>query len=247
MNKVIQANLGGIAFTFDDEAYGRLDDYLARLDGYFRKSHGHNEIMHDIEARLAELFTSNLKGRAIVTEEDVTAAISTMGSPEDFVDSSEEPIEETNFSSRQQRRRSNGSTYSRYSKRLMRDPDDKKVGGVCSGLAAYFGIEDPLFVRVGLLISVFAFGVGVLPYLILWAVMPEAKTAGDKLAMRGEPIDVSTISRQVEEEVTNITSRLQEWGEEVSKTDWSAKFGSGNKRSKSKSEPREPKDEGYMV
>jgi phage shock protein PspC (stress-responsive transcriptional regulator) len=251
MNKVIQANLGGIAFTFDDEAYERLDDYLASLDGYFNHSHGHNEIMHDIEARLAELFSANLKGRSIVTTEDVSAAVATMGSPEDFGieadDLEEEIFEQRSFGHQSRNRKGGKQRYSRYGKRLMRDPDDTKLGGVCSGLAAYFGIEDPLVIRIAFVVAVVFGGFGVLPYIILWAVMPVAHTAGDKLAMRGEAIDVRTISKQVEEEFSNISSKLQEWGDEVSKTDWSSKFGGGGKRRNQKRNNQEPHDEGYMV
>ena len=251
MNKVIQANLGGIAFTFDDEAYGRLDDYLASLDGYFNKSHGHSEIMHDIEARLAELFSDNLKGRSIVTTEDVSAAVATMGSPEEF-GAADEVFEEASFEQKsfghqKSSRKGGKQRYSRYGKRLMRDIEDKQISGVCAGLAAYFGIEDPLVIRIAFIAAVVIGGFGVLPYIILWAVMPVARTAGDKLAMRGEAIDVKNISKQVEEEFTNIGSKLQEWGDEVSKTDWSNKFGGGGKRRNQKNDQQEPHDEGYMV
>lgn len=251
MNKVIQANLGGIAFTFDDEAYQNLDDYLASLDGYFNKSHGHNEIMHDIEARLAELFSDNLKGRSIVTTEDVSAAVATMGSPEEFGAADEVPeqesFEQKSFGHQKRNRKGGKQRYSRYGKRLMRDPDDTKLGGVCAGLAAYFGIEDPLVIRIAFVVAVVFGGFGVLPYIILWAVMPVARTAGDKLAMRGEAIDVRTISQQVEEEFTNIGSKLQEWTDEVGKKDWSKTFGGSSKRRNRKSDQNEPKDEGYMV
>jgi len=252
MNKVIQANLGGIAFTFDDEAYARLDDYLASLDGYFNTSHGHNEIMHDIEARLAELFSDNLKGRSIVTSEDVSAAIATMGSPEEFGAEAEGmdeevPFEQKSFGHQKRSRNGGKQSYSRYGKRLMRDADDKKLGGVCAGLAAYFGVEDPLIIRIAFIVAVVFGGFGVLPYIILWAVMPVAHTAGDKLAMRGEAIDVRTISKQVEEELTNIGSKLQEWTDEVGKKDWSKTFGGGSKRRNRKSDQKEPHDEGYMV
>lgn len=251
MNKVIQANLGGIAFTFDDEAYQNLDDYLASLDGYFNKSHGHNEIMHDIEARLAELFSDNLKGRSIVTTEDVSAAVATMGSPEEFGAADEvpeqEPFEQKSFGHQKRSRKGGKQRYSRYGKRLMRDPDDTKLGGVCAGLAAYFGVEDPLIIRIAFVVAVVFGGFGVLPYIILWAVMPVARTAGDKLAMRGEAIDVRTISKQVEEEFTNIGSKLQEWTDEVGKKDWSKTFGGGGKRRNQKKDKQEPHDEGYMV
>ncbi|MFK8054493.1 MAG: PspC domain-containing protein [Saprospiraceae bacterium] len=253
MNKVIQANLGGIAFTFDDEAYSHLDEYLASLDGYFNKSHGHNEIMHDIEARLAELFSDNLKGRSIVTTEDVSAAVATMGSPEEFGASDEvheeEAFEQKSFEHQKRSRKGGKQRYSRYGKRLMRDPDNKKLAGVCSGLAAYFGIEDTLVMRIIALVSIpITSGASIIAYFVLWMVTPIARTAGDKLAMRGAAIDVRNISKEVEDEFSNISTRLQEWGDEVSKTDWSNKFGGGGgKRRNQKKDQQEPQDEGYMV
>jgi len=208
--------------------------------------------MHDIEARLAELFSANLKGRSIVTTEDVSAAVATMGSPEEFGAEAndmddETPFEQRSFGHQKRARKGSKQRYSRYGKRLMRDPDDTKLGGVCSGLAAYFGIEDPLVIRIAFVVAVVFGGFGILPYIILWAVMPVARTSGDKLAMRGEAIDVRNISKQVEDEFTNITSKLQEWGDEVSKTDWSNKFGGGGKRRNQKKDKQEPHDEGYMV
>ena len=225
MNKVIQANLGGIAFTLDDDAYGALDDYLASLDGYFRDSAGHADIMHDIEARLAELFAQNLRGRSIVTAADVDAAIATLGTPEQMgaTDADAPAYDEQEGHAPNHRRgarRPARQGYSRYGKRLMRDPDEKVLGGVCAGLSAYFGIDNPAWLRLAFVAAVLGAGVGVGIYVILWIVLPAARTAGDKLAMRGEPIDLDGISRQVETEARAIADNLQRWGEEVSDRDW---------------------------
>lgn len=222
MNKVIQANLAGLAFTFDDDAYATLDHYLASLNGYFRSSPGREDIMHDIEARLAELFMQNLKGRNIVTGGDVTAAIGTLGTPEQLsginIDTAQEEATDFTYTRRDGRR--GQAHYSRYGRKLMRDPDQKVLGGVCSGLSAYFGIENPVWIRLAFVVSVLGAGIGVLPYVILWIVMPRAQTAADKLAMQGAPIDLQNIAEQVEREATQIANRLNEWGEEVSRRDW---------------------------
>lgn len=231
MNKVIQANLGGLAFTFDDEAYDRLDAYLAQLDRYFRRSPGHGEIMHDIEARMAELFGDALKGRRIVTSEDIDAAIAVMGRPEQFAVGEERrsrrrdaidadadtdealPIAEYD--------RLNGD---RGKRKLMRDTDEKVIGGVCSGLSAYFGIDNPVWFRLAFAAAFFGAGVGLIPYVILWIALPKARTAGDRLAMRGEPADAAAIGQQIEREVRDIGEQISRLGDEFSRTDWSAKW-----------------------
>ena len=225
MNRVIQANLAGLSFTFDDGAYARLDDYLARLDGYFDGSPGRAEIMSDIEARLAELFTQHTRGRQIVTLDDVEAATATLGQPEAlaeaaFGDGEGHPDSSPHYDHPDPTVDDHTAyvpsaavnPYARPHKRLLRDPEDKVLSGVCSGLAAYFGIQDPIYVRLAFAVAFFGAGLGLLPYLILWIVMPEARTAADRLAMRGEPVNVETISRQVEEEARDLGQRARRFG-----------------------------------
>ncbi len=261
MNKVIQINLGGLPFTFDEDAYADLDDYLARLDGYFRGSPGHSEIMHDIESRLAELFGQGTKGRAIVGTTDVCAAIATLGQPEDlgasFSDDEAEEVQEPSHrkSNGRRSRRANDKSYgySSYGRRLMRDPEDKVVSGVCSGLAAYFG-TDVVWVRVAFAAAFFGAGVGLLPYIILWIVMPEARSAADRLAMRGAPLDLQSISQQVEYEATQFTDRVRDWGDDVKRNGWQNPFHSNGKGSRNERPARNSgearkrySDKGYVA
>ncbi len=199
MNKTSDINLGGFPLTIDEEAYTHLRRYLTELEKHFRNSEGYDEIMDDIENRLAELLRENQSARKIVTMDQVEKAIDIMGMPEDFVkEGFEEPKREY-----------------KTGKKLYRDMDDKVVGGVCSGLAAYFGIPDPLWVRVAFAITFFGFGGGGLAYLILWALMPEAQTAKDFLAMRGEPINVSNIAKIVEEKFEVITGHISDLGNDI--------------------------------
>ena len=100
-------------------------------------------------------------------------------------------------------------------KRLFRDPEDKVIGGVCSGLATYIGVKDPVWVRLTFAILFFSAGIGALPYIILWIALPEAKTAADRLAMEGEPINVSNIARSVEEELGHLKKAITDLGEEL--------------------------------
>ena len=91
-----------------------------------------------------------------------------------------------------------------FGKKLMRDPDEKLLGGVCSGLSAYFGIEDPIWVRLIMAGLIFGMGVGFGLYIILWIVMPDALTASDRLAMRGEDINIQNIGQEMENGIENL-------------------------------------------
>ena len=194
MNKVLNINLGGYPFVIDDVAFQHLKSYLDALLRHFENSEGCDEIISDIENRMAELLTERLGSRQIVVYQDVQEAIKIMGTPEEF--SGDEFAEEA-ISYQDQEYRTG--------KRLFRNSDDKVIGGVCSGLAAYFGIEDPVWIRIAFAVSFLGAGIGFIPYIILWAVVPLAKTSADKLAMRGKKIDVNNIAKNVEEELENLS------------------------------------------
>ena len=200
MNKIFNINLGGYPFTIDDDAYQVLNRYLNTINRPFSKSEGCEDILSDIEARIAELFNEHLKGQPIVSIREVEKVIEIMGRPEEF--GAEDESERT-YSSKSSREFKTG-------KRFFRDPDEKIIGGVCSGLSSYLGIEDPVWLRIAFAVSLFMAGTGVLIYIILWAAIPEAKTSGDKLAMKGEKINVSNIAKKVEEEINNLSDTISE-------------------------------------
>ena len=207
MNKTQHINIGGIPFTIDEDAYKELEDYLDKIDRHFRHAEGHEEIIGDIERRMAELLEERLKQKKIVSSEDVAYCISILGTPSDF-----EADDDPAFAGPAQ------DYKYKTGKRLFRDPDDKIIGGVCSGLAAYFGIQDPIWVRIGFALAALGAGVGVPIYILIWALVSEAQTPRDFLAMRGEPINVQNIARIVEEQVEHITDQLSELG-----NDWKEK------------------------
>ncbi len=206
MNKTNNINVGGFPFVIDDDAFDYLDDYLKKIDKHFRHAEGYEEIVEDIERRMAELLNDRLKNKRIVSREDVAHAISVLGTPEDF--GASDSFEYETYE---------GNDY-QTGKKLYRDPDDKIIGGVCSGLAAYFGVQDPIWVRIVFALAALGAGVGVPLYLLMWALVPEAKTPRDFLAMRGEPINVKNIARIVEEQVEHIADQLSELG-----NDWKSK------------------------
>ncbi|MEL7220670.1 MAG: PspC domain-containing protein [Bacteroidota bacterium] len=216
MNKVFNINLGGYPFTIDEDAYNHLRTYLEAIHNHFRNTEGYEEITHDIEARLAELFVEQLNNRPIVSFQEVEDAIAIMGRPEDFgADPMSDTAEQAAGSTKNS---SNGETPNykiKTGKRLYRDAEEKVIGGVASGLAAYFGIQDPLWVRLFFVLVVVSGGIGLPIYVVLWALMPEAKTAGDRLAMRGEPINISNISKIITEEFEHLSEKMTELGEEL--------------------------------
>jgi phage shock protein PspC (stress-responsive transcriptional regulator) len=209
MNKVLNINLGGTPLTIDDDAYLFLENYLQSLHNHFRNSEGYEEIMGDIEARLGELTREAMGKRTIANIQDVKNTVSVMGTPEDF---GAEPIAETAQKSKNTEGGSSNTSGIKTGKRLFRDEENKAVGGVCAGIAAYFGIEDPLWVRLAFLGLIFLFGTSVLLYFILWVIVPPAITTADRLAMRGEPIDVNSIAKSVEDGVEKLSNQVNQFG-----------------------------------
>ena len=189
MKKTLTVNLGGTVYHIDEDAYNLLDNYLNNLRYHFRKEEGADEIVRDMETRIAELFDEYIRtGLQVITVEQVEAVIARMGNPEDLNTDDDEEKKET-----EQHAYSNGPA-----RRLFRNPDDRVLGGVLSGLSAYFG-WDVTLIRIGaLVLGCFVHGL-ILAYLIAWIIIPLAKTATEKLQMRGEPINMENIGRTVTE------------------------------------------------
>jgi len=216
MNKTININLSGIIFHMEEDAYNKMYSYLTTIKGYFSESEGRDEIMSDIENRIAEMLSEKVSDKKqVVLMSDVDYVIGVMGKPEDFAGE-----QNKNEGTRNEQPASYYTSGKR--KRVFRDPDNKILGGVCSGIANYFNI-DPLWLRLALVVSVFAFGTGVLLYIVLWIVIPEAKTAAEKLEMRGEDVNFSNIGKKVEEEINSFGRKAEKWGEEVKRTAKSSK------------------------
>ena len=327
MKKVININFQGRVIPIEESAYDVLKVYVESLRRFFANEEGRDEIINDIEGRIAELFGESLKkGSTCITEEDVNNVINSMGRPEDFEG------EETNMQSQlggQHEQKNNTYTEQEHQAsrgRLYRDTNDKMLGGVCSGMAAYFRI-DPTVVRLLFLVLFFGGGSGFLLYLllwiilpakpldhvssnrrlyrnpeekviagvasgiatyfdvavwiprlifslplvigifssfvsslfwfefnpfpgfifgsfggtlfviyaVLWAVIPEAKSASEKLEMRGEKVDLNTIKNTIQEDLEGFKARAEKWGGEFSQKakEFSSEFSSTvNEKSK---------------
>ncbi|RYY57334.1 MAG: PspC domain-containing protein [Chitinophagaceae bacterium] len=333
MKKIININLSGRVIPIEDSAYEKLQAYIESLRRYFANEEGRDEIINDIESRIAELMNDKVrKGASAVTDADIDEIIASMGRPEDFdADNETAGSAHQDFSSKQGSQGSQGSqgqqgaqaesepfTRTRPRTRLYRNTSDKFVGGVCSGIAAYLNV-DPAIVRILFAIITFGgFGIGfliyillwmILPtsdldgyrgkrlyrnpedkviggvagglaayfnkeariirlifagplllslvlavidgvfswnhhfdffpslvfgslnatlcmiYIVLWIVLPEARTNYEKMEMRGEPVDLQSIRQNVREQMGNVNERMKSWGEEVKQSaqEWSKK------------------------
>ena len=195
MNKATNIHLAQTLFSIDEIAYSRLKKYLDQLERLFKNTEGAKDILEDIEARIAELFTDLKKDeRYVISVEDVEKVIDTLGTPEDLAG---EDAEQDSPSPSQP-------------KKLFRDPDDRFIGGVAGGLSHYVGL-DSVWIRLILLILFFSsVGGVVLVYILLWILVPEAKTTAEKLTMKGEPVNVSNIKKKIREELDQVSEKVKD-------------------------------------
>lgn len=204
MNKTVTCNIAGLVFHIEEQAYEMLSNYLSSLKNRLSKSADADEIVEDIEARIAELFSNSISNRQeVILEKNVEDVIAALGKPEEFL-LDDEDMEQENFTSSTDK----SSNYSneKSEKTLMRDTENGVIAGVCSGVAAYIG-WDVVFVRILFLLALFLTGFGFIVYIVLWLAAPEAQTSTDRLRMRGKPINVDTIS----EEVQRAAERLEHY------------------------------------
>ncbi|QQL49012.1 PspC domain-containing protein [Mucilaginibacter ginkgonis] len=202
MNKTIIININGTVFHIEEQAYEILKAYMTAVKRHFFDSEDSLEITTDIENRVAELFTEILarEGRQAIIDQDVHAVIEQMGAVEDFDNA---PTGATAGDSYYQTHTSQ--------RRLFRDPDDHLVGGVCAGIANYFDAP-AVWVRLAFALSVIFAGTGFFLYIILWIVLPKAQTRADRMAMKGEKLDLQGFKRNFEAEAVNLRERLNEAG-----------------------------------
>lgn len=322
MKRVININFQGRVVPIEESAYNILKQYVESLRKHFANEEGRDEIINDIEGRVAELFGETLKkGATCITDDDVNKIIDSMGRPEDFDGEEASVKEQLGNEQKQQQQQTYSSTNQQNTfttdapKRLYRDENQKVLGGVCSGIANYFGI-DVTVVRV---LMVIFFGVTFVPYLVLWVaipgtssavigsqrkrlfrdnddkviagvcsglsqyfgvsiwiprllflipffsfvfrfghwglwnfphflslsfspgslfiyiilwlVLPEAKTTADKLEMKGEKVDLNSIKNTIQNDMEGFGERAKKWGEEMGKkaADLGASFGEKGK------------------
>jgi phage shock protein PspC (stress-responsive transcriptional regulator) len=313
MKKIININLSGRVIPIEDSAYESLQRYIESLRRYFANEEGRDEIINDIESRIAELMNDKIKkGNGAITDADVEEIINSMGRVEDFekedaqeatagASATQSSSSQNESHTKQESKRFKGRLYrdssdkmiggvcagianylnvdpaivrllfaiitfggfgmgffiyillwiilpsreleSYIGKRLYRNPDDRIIGGVAGGLAAYFRRDNAWTIRLifaaPLILNIFfsiingifspwayhfrpvdiAFGsitgTFIITYIILWIVLPEARSSFEKMEMRGEKVDVNRIRQNVQENMSDIKNKAQTWGEEV--------------------------------
>ena len=187
MEKTVNIIIGGASFVIEEDAYAELSAYLESLKQHFSAYSEGAEIIGDIESRIAENFGERIKmsKQPAILLSDVKEVKKSMGEVADLAVKNGEKKSEEETSIKQSR--------------LYRNSDDAVIAGVCSGLAAYFGV-DPVIMRIiFVLATIFMAGLGIIVYIVLWISMPEARTVTEKIEMRGTPVTIKKIEKAVGE------------------------------------------------
>ncbi len=190
MNKTIDISLAGLLFHLEESAYYKLKNYLQHVRNSLNTEEDIDEIMNEVEARIAELLMQKQKQpNEVVNEKQIDEIIEIIGKPEEF---EEDEIE--------------SSEASKIKKRLFRDPDHAMIGGVAAGFAHYLGIDVTLMRILFIILLFLTKGSFLLIYILLWIIIPKAKTVSDKLKMKGEKVSLDNIVENVTNEPENTQS-----------------------------------------
>ena len=204
MKTTVNINISGQSFIIDEDAFQHLSVYLNNIKSRFSNENEAKEVVEDIEARIAELFiTSSTASRSVVSMQQVEQVIAKLGKPEDIFMEDESSESKSNFNAGA----SQSNHQNRSNARLFRNPDDKKVSGLLSGISAYFGLADPSILRIiFVVLCVFSAGTLAIPLIVIYiglsAILPLANTASEKLQMRGEDVNLNNIKRSVQQEMS---------------------------------------------
>ncbi|WP_313717376.1 PspC domain-containing protein, partial [Kaistella carnis] len=216
MNKTLSIGLAGFSFTIEEHAYIKLSDYLAALKSSLDANEA-EEVMHDIEIRMVEIFKDALGKREVINDVDVDRVISQIGSPEKIEEQEEAYFSETN--SNQKRQQKSNANFNGQ-KQLFRDPELAKIGGVCAGLGHYVGMDISAMRAIWLgiaILGVFTAAIStsviILIYIILWIVLPKAETATDFLKMKGKPLNFDNLKQESTKIVQFANESTQRVGE----------------------------------
>lgn len=196
MNKTLDINIANQIFHIDESAYNILKKYLDDIKLYLTEEESRDEIIQDIESRIAELFIERMiSDKQVIGDNDVYEVIKIMGQPEDY-----------NLSDTENQKTYKGS---KPEKKLFRDRESAYISGLSAGIAHYLNVE-VIWIRVlWILLTIFSTGWLILVYIILWILVPEAKTTADKLSMKGEPINLSNIEKKIKEGYDNVSDKIK--------------------------------------
>lgn len=227
MNKTVNINLAGTFFHIDEDAYLKLQRYLESIKRSFTDSQGRSEIIADIEARIAELFTERVKhDKQVIGVKEVDEVIAIMGQPEDYL------VDDDIFEDEPQ-----ATSYKKSAtiKKLFRDTDNSYISGVSSGLGHYLGIDAIWMRLLWIVLTMASGGTFVVIYILFWILVPAATTTAEKIMMTGEPVNISNIEKKIRDGFDNVADNVSEAAKNVSKTvSGAAKKGSSSIKSSSK-------------
>ena len=186
MKTTVNVAIGGCSFVIDEDACNVISTYLDRFKAAIGESSSSTEVMDELENRIADLLKGKLGGRDVVTLAMAESVIAQLGYPEGYKEAEhrngpEAPGQDAGWQDRPV-------------KKLFRDTDDKKIAGVCSGLALFLGV-DVVIMRVIFLIALICGSAGFWIYVVIWIAAPEAKTAAEKCELRGIPATADNIRR----------------------------------------------------
>lgn len=192
MKKTVNVAIGGCSFIVDEDAYSVLYDYLERSKAAIEKTGGRKEVLEEMEVKIADELKWKLGGKQVVDLAMAQKVIGQLGYPEGYEAASDSQAE----TGEQQTVNEDPQPYAdgKPMHKLFRDPDDKKLAGVCSGLALFLGI-DVVLIRVLFLIALICGSAGFWIYVVVWIAAPEAKTAAEKCELRGIPATAENIRR----------------------------------------------------
>ncbi|GHV64938.1 hypothetical protein FACS1894199_04390 [Bacteroidia bacterium] len=213
MKNVIKVSIGNIAFTLEEEAYKALSDYLKEVQEHYKSHTNGNEIIEGIEERIADLLSERVQVEAVVSVSVINDIIHVLGRTDDIDQETENEAGDSEKSEKKTRK-------------LYRNPDDKIIGGVLGGIAVYLKI-DATFLRIGyVLVTIFSwsfikihhFPFGfffsipflVLLYILLWLIIPKAKTVKQRCAMHGESLNIENIEKNLEDFSTRISDAVKD-------------------------------------
>ena len=198
MKKTINVAIGGCSFTIDEDAYNTLNDYLERFKAALDSTSSSAEVLDELEGRIADMLKGKLGGRQVVDLDMTRTVIGQLGYPEGYKEADDQGHgSAANHGPRKDEYHYSGTDGERPARKLFRDPDGKKIAGVCSGIALFLGIDVTL-IRVIFLVAFICGSAGFWIYLVIWIAAPEARTAAEKCELRGIPANAENIRRFTE-------------------------------------------------
>lgn len=197
MKKTVNVAIGGCSFILDEDAYDILNDYLERSKAAIERTNGRKEVLEELEVKIADELKWKLGGKQVVDIAMAQKVIGQLGYPEGYEAPEEQEDEQSAGPSENPQENAEQFEGDRPVRKLFRDPDGKKIAGVCSGLALFLGI-DVVLIRVLFLIALICGSAGFWIYVVIWIAAPEAKTAAEKCELRGIPATAENIRRFTE-------------------------------------------------